>query len=220
VYVELRVFIDVLGIGCIVLGITLFAGTKRETLWDRDNLVGLLLVGVALSTHGGFDTILRSSPRAPFSGYVTTLARRSDDVGSASMIYVCDLGYPPESFASFVAEYPKAQGSGAPCQALYIPAKSGLPDAAWNTDMVWLLRTVYRTRDFQVTRIDGEPVPSAKASGIQSWTWQRNEPVLRPTIEAATGFTLMLGAAFALLRRKRLDAASLQIGPFVDRVRR
>jgi len=193
------------------MGVLSFSGTKRETLWD--NLVGLLLIGIALSTHGGFHTILRSSPRATFSGYVTTMARTSDDRGSASMIYVCDLGYPPESFESFVAKYPKGQGSGAPCQALYTPAKSGLPDATWNTHMVWLLRTVYRTRDFQVTRIDGEPVPFAKSSGTQSWTWQRNEPVLLPAIETATGFTLMLGTAIALLRRKRLDAASLHINP-------
>lgn len=218
-YVELRVCIDVLGIVCAVLGILLFAGTQRETLRDRHNFVGLLLIGVALSTHGGFDTILRSSPRATFSGYVTTLARTSDDPDSTSMIYLCDLGYPPESLASFAAEYPKAP-SGAPCRALYTPAKSGLPDAAWNTNMVWLLQTVYRTRDFQVTRIDGEPVPSAKASGIQSWTWQRNEPVLRPAIEAATGCALTLGAAAALFRRRRLDSAALHINPFLDEFRR
>ena len=59
-YWELRLCIDALAVICVVLGVSLFAGTKRETLWDRNNLVGLLLVGIALSTHGGFDTILRS----------------------------------------------------------------------------------------------------------------------------------------------------------------
>lgn len=113
-YSELRLCIDTLGLICVVLGVALFAGTKRETLWDRNNLVGLLLVGIALSTHGGFDTILRSSPRATFSGYVLAWSRSSEDAASASgWIWLYDLGYPP------------AKGwEGAPYRALYLPQGS------------------------------------------------------------------------------------------------
>jgi len=147
VYPELRPRINTLGVICVVLGVSLFAGTKRETLWDGNNLVGLLLVGFALSTHGGFDTILRSSPHATFSGYVLGWDRSSGDAASASgRIWLYDLGYPPAK-----------DWVDAPYRAVYIPAKRTVPDAAWNTDRVWLLRTTYRTRDLQAVRIEGEP---------------------------------------------------------------
>ena len=41
-YSELRLCVDALGVVCVVWGLSLFAGTKRETLRDRDNIVGLL----------------------------------------------------------------------------------------------------------------------------------------------------------------------------------
>jgi hypothetical protein len=189
VYSELRLCIDTLGIICVVWGLSLFAGTKRETLWDRDNIVGLLLVGIGLLTHGGFDTILRSSPQAVFSGYVLGWDRSSRDVSSASgRIWLYDLGYPPAK-----------DWTGAPHRTVYIPAMRKVPDAAWSTDQRWLLRTTYRTRDFQAVRIEGEPVPSQKASGMQAWAWQSDEPLLRPALEGAIGLVLMLGAAVRLL---------------------
>lgn len=206
-YSELRLCIDTLAAICVVLGIGLFSGTKRETLWDRDNLVGLLLVGIALSTHGGFDTILRSSPHATFSGYVLGWDRSSGDAASASgRIWLYDLGYPP------------AKGwVDAPYRAVYIPAKPNVPDGAWSTDEIWLLRATYRTRDLQAVRIEGEPVPSAKASGMQTWSWQSNEPLLRPVLESAIGLALMLGTAVRLLmRRGSSDASSLHITPVED----
>ena len=201
-YWELRLCIDALAVICVVLGVSLFAGTKRETLWDRNNLVGLLLVGIALSTHGGFDTILRSSPHATFSGYVLGWDRASGNAASASgRIWLYDLGYPPTK--DFV---------DAPYRAVYIPAKRNIPDAAWSTDRLWLLRATYRTRDLQAVRIEGDPVPSARASGMQTWTWQSDEPLLRPVLEAAIGLALMLGAAIRLLKRSGSpDASSLHI---------
>jgi hypothetical protein len=136
-YSELRLCIDVLAIVCVVLGLSLFAGTKRETLWDRNNLAGLLLLGVALLAHGGFDTILRSSPHATFSGYVLGWDRSSGDVASASgRIFLYDLGYPPAK-----------DWVGAPNRAVYIPARGYVPSAVWSTDKIWLLRATYRTRD-------------------------------------------------------------------------
>lgn len=208
-YSGLRLCIDTLEVICVVLGVGLFAGTKRETLWDRNNLIGVLLVGVALSTHGGFDTTLRSSPRATFSGYVLAWSRSSDDAASHSgWIWLYDLGYPPT----------KVWG-GAPYCALHIPDGSGVPDAAWSTDRVWFLRATYRTRDHQAVRIEGEAVPSSKASGAQNWTWKWNEPLLRPALEAAIGLTLMLGAAVGLLRKSGLGRTSpLHVSPYADEV--
>ena len=191
-YSEPRLCVDALGVVCAVWGLSLFAGTKRETLWDRDNIVGLLPIGVALSTHGGLDTILRSSSHATFSGYVLGWSRSSGKVASASgWIWLYDLGYP----------IGKDLGDAPAGRAVYIPANRNVPDAAWNTDKVWLLRTTYRTRDLQAVRIEGEPVPLVKASGMRTWTWQSNEPLLRPAVEAAIGIALMLGAAIGLLTR-------------------
>jgi hypothetical protein len=203
VYSELRLCVDALGVVCAVWGLSLFAGTKRETLWDRDNIVGLLLIGIALSTHGGLDTILRSSSHATFSGYVLGWSRSSGKVASASgWIWLYDLGYP----------IGKDLGDAPAGRAVYIPANRNVPDAAWNTDKVWLLRTTYRTRDLQAVRIEGVPVPLAKASGMRTWTWESNEPLLRPAVEAAIGIALMLGAAIGLLtRRVRLMTSSLHI---------
>jgi hypothetical protein len=192
VYSELSLCVDALGVICVVWGLALFSGTKRETLWDRDNIVGLLLIGIALSTHGGFDTILRSSRHATFSGYVLGWSRSSGKVASASgWIWLYDLGYPPAE-----------DWGDAPYRAVYIPANRNVPDAAWSTDKVWLLRTTYRTRDLQAVRIEGEPVPSAKASGMQTWTWQSDEPLLRPALKAAIGLALTLGAAIRLPMRR------------------
>lgn len=185
-YSELRLCVDVLGVVCAAWGLSLFAGTKRETLWDRDNIAGLLLIGIALSAHGGLDTILRSSSHATFSGYVLAWSRSS---GNSGWIWLYDLGYP----------IGKDLGDAPADRAVYIPANRNVPAAAWNTNKVWLLRTTYRTRDLQAVRIEAEPVPLAKASGMRAWTWQSNEPLLRPVVETAIGIALMLGAAIRLL---------------------
>ncbi len=200
-YSELRLCIDTLCVICVVLGLSLFAGTKRETLWDKDNLVGLLLIGIALSTHGGFDTFLRSSPRTTFSGYDLGWSRSGDAASASGWMWLYDIGYPPTN-----------DWVGAPHRAVYIPASRNMPDAGWNTDEVWLLRATYRTRDLQAVRIEGQSVPSAKASGMRTWTWESDEPLMRPAVEAVIGLTLMLGAAVKLLiRRGSPDASSLHI---------
>ena len=209
-YSGLRLCIDTLGVICVVLGVGLFSGTKRESLWDRDNLVGLLLLGIALSTHGGFDTILRSSPHAVFSGYVLGWSRSSGDVASASgWIWLYDLGNPPaERFWD------------KPYRAIYIPAGGKAPDAAWSTDEVWLLRATYRMRDLQAVRIEGTPVASSKASGLQAWSWHHNEPIFLPAVETTVGLALMLGAAILLMRRVSPDASSLHITFVGDNIQR
>ena len=44
----LRLCIDTLAVICVVLGVGLFSGAERETLWDRNNVLGLLFIGIAL----------------------------------------------------------------------------------------------------------------------------------------------------------------------------
>jgi hypothetical protein len=201
VYSELRLCLDAVGVICVVLGICLFSGTKRETLWDKNNLVGLLLIGIALSTHGGFDTVLRSSPHATFSGYVLAWSRSSGHVPSASgWIWLYDLGFPPtKAFED------------SPYRAIYIPSKRNLPSEAWNTDEIWLLQATYRTRDLQAVRIEGRPIPSPKTSGLRAWTWQYDEPLLRPACETIIGLGLILGAVILLMRRVSPNASPLHI---------
>ena len=97
-YSGVRLCIDAFAVICVVVGVGLFSGTKRETLCDRDNLVGLLLIGTALSIHGGRDTFFRSSPHAVFSGYVLGWSRFSGDPAWAPGTFcLYDLGYPPAS---------------------------------------------------------------------------------------------------------------------------
>ena len=193
----MRLCIDVLGVIAVVSGACLFSGTKRETLWDRDNLVGLLLIGIALSAHGGLDTFLRSSPLGVFSGYDLGWSHSGD----SGWIWLYDLGYPPEG--DFWA---------APSRHVYIPAGRRAPDAVWRTDKVWLLRVTYRTRDLQVVRVEGKPVPSAEASGLRAWGWQSKEPLLRPALEMSVGLALMVGTAIGLaVRRVSPDASSLHL---------
>lgn len=200
-YQELRLCIGTVGIICVVLGLSLFAGTKRETLWDKDNLLGLLLIGIALSIHGGLDTFLRSSPRITFSGYDLGWSRSGDAASASGRMWLYDIGYPPTR-----------DWVGAPSRAVDIPASHNMPGAAWNTNKVWLLRVTYRTRDLQAVKIEGQPVPSAEASGMRVWAWESDEPLTRPAVEAVIGFVLMLGAAVNLLRRRGSpDTSSLHI---------
>jgi|ERR1700678_3585572 hypothetical protein len=168
-YPELRFCINVLAAICVVMGLTLFAGTKRETLWDRNNLVGMLFLGIALSAHGGFETILRSSPRASCSGYVMTWRGGPTSTGSMRSIDLYDLGYPPP------VTNRGAYWLGSPYCAVYIPVD--VPNAVWQHG--WFLRVTYRTRDLQAVRIEGKPLPTAKASGVQEWHWLPFSPSTR-----------------------------------------
>jgi hypothetical protein len=196
-YFGLRLCIDTLCVIFVVVGVGFFSGTKRETLWDRENLVGLLLIGIALSAHGGVDTILRSSPHAVFSGYVLGFSRPSGLLPGGICLYDLDNHH-----------------WDPPYRCVYIPAGSKVPGAVWTTGTIWLLRATYRTRDLQAVRIEGEPVPSREATGLQAWTWQHNEPLLRPVIEASVGIILMLGAAIkAMIRRASPVSSSLHIYP-------
>jgi hypothetical protein len=56
----ISVYVNVAAIVCAMVALPLFIGTKRQTRFDKNNLVGFLLLGVAVLLHGGFLTIIRS----------------------------------------------------------------------------------------------------------------------------------------------------------------
>jgi hypothetical protein len=93
-------------------------------------------------------------------------------------------------------------------RCVYIPAGRNVPVAVWSTDEIWLLRATYRTRDLRAVKIEGKPVPSPKASGLQAWSWQSSEPLIRPAFETTIGVVLMLGAGIFLIRRRSPDVSS------------
>jgi hypothetical protein len=149
IYVELFAFL------CAIFGITFFGGTQRESLLDRDNLLGLLLIGLAAMVHGGFVSVLRSSPEAQFSGYILGSEGLPDD----AWIYLYDLGYPPEEFESGRSAWYEP-----PVRMLHIvSSKSNAPPESFlHSDVRYQLTCVYRSWDLRVTSIHAVPVPARR----------------------------------------------------------
>lgn len=190
-----------------MVAIPLFAGTKRETLWDRNNLVGLLLIGFALLFHGGFETYLRSSPRLSFSGYVLGWGRSQNGSGWAS---IYDLGYPPT----------KKWSDGAAFRAVHVPwsKTNPVPEEVWSVRGEWLIQLTYRVRDLEVISMRAVPVPALKAAGITGWEWQsRNERLVWPATETALGIVCALAASFIFMHKREVVLqSSLRINPYVS----
>ncbi|MGC1975549.1 MAG: hypothetical protein WA671_02410, partial [Candidatus Sulfotelmatobacter sp.] len=95
----ISVYVNVAAIVCAMVALPLFIGTKRQTRFDKNNLVGFVLLGAAVLLHGGFLTVLRSSPHAVFSGYVLGWSGGGEDTESSLWIY--DLGFPPADESTF-----------------------------------------------------------------------------------------------------------------------
>ena len=55
----ISVYVNVAAIVCAMVALPLFIGTKRQTRFDQNNLVGFVLLGVAVLLHGGFLAVLR-----------------------------------------------------------------------------------------------------------------------------------------------------------------
>jgi hypothetical protein len=66
-------------------------GDGRRGFFDKNSLLGLILLGVAVILHGGFQTLLRSSPHAVFSGYVGEI-RFVVDLADVAMIDSSGIG--------------------------------------------------------------------------------------------------------------------------------
>jgi hypothetical protein len=86
----ISVYVNVAAIVCAMVALPLFIGTKRQTRFDKNNLVGFVLLGVAVLLHGGFLTVLRSSPHAVFSGYVLGWSGGGEDTESSLWIMTWD----------------------------------------------------------------------------------------------------------------------------------
>ena len=188
---------------CAGIGVTFFGGTTRETVYDKETLLGAFLVGVALLTHGGFVTLLRSSPRANFSGCIEASSPLFQDMPDwqTAWIAVYDLGYPPTQQWFDPA-------SGKPAANLDLTIKwthnnpFPLSEELFNLENTYWVNCVYRRWDLQVISLDAVPSPSGLSEGLrgQHWAsitespeWYLAEATLGLIFTAASVFTFVCG---------------------------
>jgi hypothetical protein len=201
---EFQWCVNALALICALAAVPLFAGTKRETLWDRTNIIGLVLLGTALLLHGGLETYLRSSPVDSFNGYVLGWSRSDDGSG---WISVYDLGYPPckEWFMGDV-----------PYRALRIKSRSRntVPQSIWDSERTLYLRLKYRIRDSKVVTIDAIPVAEQRTSNPRGWRWESREERLRwRLIETLIGGLFFVAGAGGFILKKAWRSTSNSIFP-------
>lgn len=184
------VYVNEAAIICALVALPLFIGTTRQRLLDKNNLLGLALLGLAAFTHGGFQTVIRSSPHAVFSGYVLGWDGGSEDDKSSLWIY--DLGFPPAPESSFI---------NAPYRNLYVTRSrtNNVPPSFWNSDTTEHVTCEYRSWDLQITHIDAVPVPNAKQAGSAAWHWiSSSQGRSWSTIEALLGLLVVFWATLKL----------------------
>jgi hypothetical protein len=189
----ISVYVNVAAIVCALVAPPLFIGAKRKSFLDKNNLLGLVLLGIAVLLHGGFQTLLRSSPHAVFSGYVLGWSGGSEDRESSLSIY--DLGFPPADTGSFY---------NAPYRNLILARSRNnrVPASFWNSDSHEYVKCDYRVWDQEITRIDAVPVPNAKQAVSAAWRWEsQSEGRTWPFLEALLGF-LVACKCILLLGRK------------------
>lgn len=190
-----REYVEFFAFLCCIVGITFFGGTTRESLVDKDNLRGLLLLGLALLTHGGFESLLRSSPDVIFSGYILGYRNLPND----AWISVYDLGYPPQGFET---DGPAWYNS--PSRVLYIgwSKRNVPPESFLKIDRRYRITCVYRSWDLKITSVHAIPIPQAEAQGFTSWQWEAPTPMPRFWFltEAVIGAISLVSSMFILLR--------------------
>jgi hypothetical protein len=178
-------YIDVVALLIAAIGLPLFAGTKRETILDRDNIVGLLLVGLALLLHGGFGTLLRSSPHGTFNGYVLGWDGGDDE----RRLWIYDLGYPPKEF-----------WIDAPSRSLHLEwTKNNPVPADISTINGSYLKVDYRLWDLEIASIDALPVSRSQAGELSPWHWKSHATArLWPMVQTILGvlFVTIAGTLF------------------------
>jgi hypothetical protein len=186
-------YVNVAALVCAFIALPLFIGAKRRSLFDKNNLFGLVLLGLATLLHGGFQTLLRSSPHAVFSGYI--LGWDGGSEGRESSLWIYDLGFPPVDTGS---------SYNAPYRNLILTTNRNnlVPASFWNTDSHEYLKCDYRIWDQEITRIDAVPVPNAKQSVSAAWRWEsQSEGRIWTFLEALLGF-LVACKCILLLGRK------------------
>ena len=157
------VYVNVIAIVCALIALPLFIEANRFRLVDKNNLLGLCLLGIAAFLHGGFQTVIRSSPHAVFSGYVLGWSGGSEDKESSLSIY--DLGFPPADESSF---------DTAPYRELFLTRSrsDNVPAVFWADGISEYVKFEYRLWDRQITGIDAVPVPNAKQKEPDAWQWK------------------------------------------------
>jgi len=191
----ISVYVNVAAIISVLVAVPLFIGARRRGFFDKNSLLGLILLGVALILHGGFQMLLRSSPHAMFSGYV--LGSAGGDESSESSLWIYDLGFPP-------ADIPLYQ---APYRNLHLSTSRGnrVPASFWNADSSEYAKCEYRVWDMQITRIDAIPVPNAGLPGSASWLWKSDaEGRIWPFLESLLGSLVTCRCAWLLGKRHPL----------------
>jgi hypothetical protein len=196
----ISVYINIAAVICALVALPLFIGATRRRFLDKNNLLGLTLVGIAILLHGGFQTLLRSSPHAEFSGYVLGWSGGSED--SESSLWIYDLGFPPGDRASF---------PDAPYRNLRLTRSrtNRVPASFWNSNSSEYVKCDYRVWDLEITRIDAVPVPNAKQAVSAGWQWDSDsEKRIWPFLEAFLGFLVACACVFLFGETERIPQPS------------
>ncbi len=161
VLIGLSFYFNLAAIICVLLALPLFIGTRRNSILGRSNLAGFALIGLALFLHGGFESVLRSSPVATFSGYV--LGWSGGGSALESSVYIYDLGFPPEEEYHF---------PNAPNRELFLrrSLEHPVPEEFWDSQNKVQMRCAYRIWDRQITNIEAVPVTNPQR--VASWRWE------------------------------------------------
>ena len=134
---------------CVLAAVPCFIGMRWKRLVDRNNLVGAFLLGLALFLHGGFETLLRSSPVASFEGAITEPSWAGDDQAEVW------LSHP--------------HGSTSPHLHVRWSADNEWPPWLWDTP----LKCRYRVWDLEITHVAPVEMHVARAwdsgSGGRLW---------------------------------------------------
>lgn len=204
----ISIYVNVAAIVCVLVALPLFIGARRRIFFDKNVLLGLVLVGFSLVLHGGFQTLLRSSPHAVFSGYA--LGWDGGAESSDSSLWIYDLGFPPASTAFYEV----------PSRNLHLSTTghNRVPGSFWNTDRSEYVKCEYRVWDLEITRIDATPVPHAGLPGSSSsaWLWKSDaEERTWPFLEALLGLLVACRCALWLGSKEHLRRP-----PALDSVRR
>jgi hypothetical protein len=182
----ISVYVNVAAIICASVALPLFIGARRQGFFDKNTLLGLVLLGTALILHGGFQTLLRSSPHAVFSGYVQGLEGGSGYNDSSLWIY--DLGFPPADTPFYKAPYRNLHLSTSP--------RNRVPAPFWKADSSEYLKCEYRVWDLEITRVDAVPVPNSSHPTSAAWVWKSDaEGRTWPFLEALLGLLISCGCA-------------------------
>ena len=190
----ISVYVNVAAIICALVALPLFIGAKCRRFLDKNTLLALVLLGVAVFLHGGFQTVLRSSPHAVFSGYVLGWSGGSED--SESSLWIYDLGFPPADTSSF---------STAPYRNLRLTRSRSnhVPASFWNSNGSEYVKCDYRVWDLEITRIKAVPVPSAKQAVSAEWQWKsHSEGRTWPFIEALLGILVAFRGILGLAKKQ------------------